>query len=472
MSYLPWIILAAAYGACVGSFLNVVIYRVPAGLSVVRPASRCPSCGYGLAWYDNVPVLAWLWLRGRCRKCRLPISPQYPLVEAVTGCLFALVVWAYLVSGLRPEWLNGGAAWPVLLVHLVLLAGLIAATKIDAALFIIPLSIPWVVAGVAVIVIPGTAWWDGGGGAVERVLRESPAWGVYDVHVGAAIGGVAGWAMSVVLLALRVLPRSFADEAEVTGQAGASVRPAGAGEEIRVSREDARAPAGKKQAAQGDKGGTVVRPRAAWLAAGLLAAGLVAVVVMRDGWGVLAAVVLWWWGTLLMRVEEPDDADAAEQEAQAWLAYPHPRREALKEVLFLLPPMVGLGLGWWLAGRVGWRLPRGAHPAAGCGLGLVVGGGVVWLVRVLGTLGFGKEAMGLGDVHLMAAVGAVLGPVDATVAFFVAPFGGLVHYALTTGMQSVLRRRFVQVPYGPHLAGATVLVMLLRETIFRIIGIL
>lgn len=77
-----------ATGLAIGSFLNVVIVRLPADESLVRPRSRCPRCGHQLAWYENVPVLSWLGLRGRCSSCRAPISAQYPLVELLTGVLF------------------------------------------------------------------------------------------------------------------------------------------------------------------------------------------------------------------------------------------------------------------------------------------------------------------------------------------------------------------------------------------------
>jgi leader peptidase (prepilin peptidase) / N-methyltransferase len=82
-------------GACIGSFLNVVIYRIPAGLSLLFPPSRCPSCLRRLKNYDNVPVLGWLWLRGRCRYCKTRISVRYPLVEAATGLLFVWVFWTF-----------------------------------------------------------------------------------------------------------------------------------------------------------------------------------------------------------------------------------------------------------------------------------------------------------------------------------------------------------------------------------------
>jgi len=83
--------IAGVFGLLVGSFLNVVIYRVPIAKSVVHPASACPNCGHGIAAYDNVPVLSWLALRGKCRNCSEPISARYPLVELGTGLFFFVV---------------------------------------------------------------------------------------------------------------------------------------------------------------------------------------------------------------------------------------------------------------------------------------------------------------------------------------------------------------------------------------------
>ncbi|MEG4291992.1 prepilin peptidase [Microcoleus sp. C2C3] len=82
-------------GSAIGSFLNVVVYRLPAGLSVMRPPSRCPKCLNQLKPYENIPVFGWLWLRGRCNHCLRPISARYPLVEAATGFLFLLIFWRF-----------------------------------------------------------------------------------------------------------------------------------------------------------------------------------------------------------------------------------------------------------------------------------------------------------------------------------------------------------------------------------------
>ena len=87
--HVPTAMFVFAFGAIVGSFINVVIYRLPAGMSVISPASRCPICGVRLAWYENLPILGWMLVRGRCRTCTAPISSQYMLIEAFMAVLAA-----------------------------------------------------------------------------------------------------------------------------------------------------------------------------------------------------------------------------------------------------------------------------------------------------------------------------------------------------------------------------------------------
>jgi len=106
------------FGAVVGSFLNVVVRRLPRGESLVHPRSRCPSCGTPIAGYDNIPIFSWLVLRGRCRHCQAPISPRYPAVELLTAVTFAAVV---LVGGLDDD----------LVLELPFVAALIALAGID-----------------------------------------------------------------------------------------------------------------------------------------------------------------------------------------------------------------------------------------------------------------------------------------------------------------------------------------------------
>lgn len=104
------------FGIVIGSFLNVCISRIPEGESIVSPASRCPRCKKPIKPYDNVPVFGWLWLRGKCRTCRLPISPMYPLVELLTGLLFLLTYYTFDVTLPTFKWLFFGCILIILIV--------------------------------------------------------------------------------------------------------------------------------------------------------------------------------------------------------------------------------------------------------------------------------------------------------------------------------------------------------------------
>ncbi len=158
--------IAAVLGAVFGSFLNVVAYRLPRGESLSRPRSRCPGCLTQIRAYDNVPVLSWLALRGRCRTCREPISARYPLVEAATGALCALVV---LAKGPDEDALLGLA--------LVLL--LVPVTLIDLDHRIIPNRLMLIGAIVAPALVLGTA----PEALVEHLLAAVAAGGFFLVAV-------------------------------------------------------------------------------------------------------------------------------------------------------------------------------------------------------------------------------------------------------------------------------------------------
>ncbi|MGD9723250.1 MAG: prepilin peptidase [Pirellulales bacterium] len=95
-----WVIVGGlfALGAILGSFLNVVAHRWPRGMSVVRPPSHCPACGRPIRWHDNVPILGWIMLQGRCRDCGAAISPRYPIVEAICGIVSGLLAWSQCTS--------------------------------------------------------------------------------------------------------------------------------------------------------------------------------------------------------------------------------------------------------------------------------------------------------------------------------------------------------------------------------------
>jgi leader peptidase (prepilin peptidase) / N-methyltransferase len=229
---LPNYFLAAAVavvGAIIGSFLNVVIHRVPREESIAFPASHCPSCGTAIRPYDNIPVVSWAILRGRCRSCRSPISARYPAVELLTGALYALT---YLLhSGLTLS----------LPFDLAFVAALVALIFIDAEHMILPNVITYpgfALALVARVVVPNLygvtslgdgqipAWLLSLGGALlgalvgggflwvvgwlwER-LRGVEAMGLGDVKMMLMVGAYLGWPLTLLTVFVGVLTGSLA----------------------------------------------------------------------------------------------------------------------------------------------------------------------------------------------------------------------------------------------------------------------
>lgn len=132
-------VCAVLFGLVWGSFLNVVIHRVPRRMSVVRPASHCPACGATIRPWHNIPLLSWLWLRGRARCCGAAISPRYPLVEAIAGVL-ALALVEVVILPLPPA-TTGIHLLAVFIAHFALVLGLTAAAFIDLEFMVVPDSI-------------------------------------------------------------------------------------------------------------------------------------------------------------------------------------------------------------------------------------------------------------------------------------------------------------------------------------------
>ena len=212
---------ALVMGLCVGSFLNVVIYRLPLGQSLVSPGSRCTKCGYQLRWYDNVPVLSWAFLGGRCRQCRAPISAQYPIVEIITALLFVLVVWLTPVG-------------PLLFSRLILVAILVALFGIDLEHQILPnaITLPGIVIGLMFSFIAPPGWQDaligaalgagvlyGIAGAYYLVRREEGL-GMGDVKMLAMIGAFLGWKAVLVTLVLSSFSGAAIGMALIAAQRG------------------------------------------------------------------------------------------------------------------------------------------------------------------------------------------------------------------------------------------------------------
>lgn len=371
LRHVPAALFVLALGACVGSFLGVVIHRLPLGMRLLTPASQCPSCRHPLRFFrENFPIIGWLALRGRCRYCRAPIPVRYLAIEVVCAVLFVgIYVLAYWVPPSTPflgeifgQWWHGagiGGSLPMYLSLTGLLGGLLAMTIIDARTFTIPMQVPLAVTAIALAASAAQPFLT----AAHTPAQTWPLPGVDWTWGAAAIGGMAGVLLSTTLLRLGVLRASFADYDDY----------------------------------------------------------------VKDG--------------------------------ETLGEYPHARREVVREVGFLLPAIIGFIAGWMIGYEGGYPPPLLQSLFASM-LGYLVGAGLVWGVRILGTLAFGREAMGLGDVHLMGAVGAVLGWWDPILIFFIAPFSGLAWAAA-----NALWHRFKggprrEIPYGPHLAMATLVVVL------------
>jgi leader peptidase (prepilin peptidase) / N-methyltransferase len=187
------ILFAAVTGLCLGSFLNVVAHRLPLGVSLVTPGSACPGCGAAIRPYDNVPVVSWLALGGHCRACDARISPRYPLIEGLTGALFAAVVVAH--GATRTIWLD-----------LIFVAALVAITAIDLDHQIIPNRIVAPLGLAAVVLtaifephrlpehlVAGAA---AGGFLLLAVLAYPAGMGMGDVKLAAVMGLVLGRAVA------------------------------------------------------------------------------------------------------------------------------------------------------------------------------------------------------------------------------------------------------------------------------------
>ncbi len=406
-----WLIIVFlfAFGASAGSFINVVVYRLPrilspAGTSLLgeawlmlrglsSPPSHCPKCDTRLSWRDNIPVFGWIFLRGKCRYCAQAISPRYPIVEFFTGLLFVLTFLLMFHFGLgpcapampmsnpyldQPMFVPGGLnlardGW-LLYLFLPMIACLIAASLIDAELYIIPLWIPWVM---ALIGFAGHTIWDKPG--LPGSLIQDPAPGLM------AIGGGGGLVVSLLLLRFGIIKRSFLE-----------------GEQLTKNEQDA------------------------------IASGKIK---LED---------------LPVNAKEYTSSEV--------------RKEMRHEMLFLIPPLALAGVLGVLAMKVPAvaAIGQSVHDTrflngfVGSLMGALIGASWIWITRVLGSIGFGREAMGMGDVHLMFGVGAILGAGMSSVAFFLSPLPALlIHLYLVF----VDPKRAV--PFGPYLSIASILAIFL-----------
>lgn len=191
-------VFVALFGAAVGSFLNVVIHRVPNEQSIVFPNSACPKCKKPIAFYDNIPILSWLVLGGKCRSCKEKISPRYPAVELITALLFLLVYWQIGFTAFLP-------------VALIFAASVVALIFIDAEHMILPnvITYPLLVFALAVrFVFPlfsGAAFFADVKSFPLNRLEDYPVWlvSIFGAILGGLIGGGSLWLVGEIWKRLR-----------------------------------------------------------------------------------------------------------------------------------------------------------------------------------------------------------------------------------------------------------------------------
>lgn len=450
------VVLIGVFGAVCGSFLNVVIYRLPRGLSIARPYwSFCPCCEARIPWYDNVPIIGWLLLRGRCRNCVAPISVHYPIVEALTALAF-VTIWdllfvSQLVSlGGPPEvhWVMAGA-------YFTLYAGLLACAVMDIESYSIDIRISLLVLVIGVVSHGSRGLDPAFGGQLPPALSLA--------GIAAGLTGLVGWLIFRAIVTRRHRESASALQETPSGADGA----------------DGSSLVGDENPEASD---VAVQEPARFVSLVLLMVVLFGVVLWQalaadwpGDWRIPAGgfrfgVFLFVCMTVLILASWRGEAAEAEVMDDIETGRSTARREALRECLWLAPALavgvaVFVGLrsagvaerGWeGLLGR-SWISPVAAPHLVGAVYsvgGMVWAVALGWAVRVLGTLAFGKEAFGTGDIYLMASIGAVAGFWNLVFGFF---FAALL--ALVGVLATLFRRRSRAIPFGPWLALGSVVAL-------------
>jgi prepilin signal peptidase PulO-like enzyme (type II secretory pathway) len=467
-----WLSFLTAIGLCVGSFLNVVIYRLPRGQSLREPVwSWCPTCHHRIRWYDNLPIISFMRLRGRCRDCAHPISTRYLVVEVAMALVVLVLLDAFMIARVR-----GGLGvhlfgltdvlvydGPLLLAHVILFACLLSMSAIDLEHYWVDIRFT----NLAALAGFGLhAFWTPQH-SVDPVRESAIAWfRPGDAVAAACLAALVGllvawlWEMSRPLVdpedyemeegplgesSELVAAEGATAETMGTATAGAAAHRA-SGPEFGLADLTETHPAGSEpETAEGEPAADRKPVRfLGWLAVLVLVA-LFVTLAQAEGTrnpAALAEVDPWlphWVRAivpmaflLLLILQQSSVQRSADHEIIEAIEEERvtARQMAGYEFLLLLPALGLAVLAWWavrahpdLAQRVAnvlhWQLKVGFLPAmrewqpvyglATAASGYVVAGLLGWSVRIIFTVVFGKEAFGTGDIHLMAAAGAVAG---------------------------------------------------------------
>jgi len=487
-----WLSFWTILGLCLGSFLNAVIYRIPRHHSLRVPLwSACPHCRCRIEWYDNLPIISFILLRGRCRHCAVPISTRYLIIEAAMAIVVLMLLDAFLIGHVR----RGLSAsefgltdrlasdWPILVSHIILFACLLAMSAIDLEHYWVDIRFTNLVTICGFVL--HTLW----------TPKHSLEWTrPYDATAVMSLFAVVGLGIVWVYLARRPHydPVATAESAESVGEDAALLgtvsSTTGVRLESRTSQES-----GTSDSPTSIGGGPPISPAppsrtAGWLGV-LLLLGLFAVLVFvevehtpaKHAPRALFPLVMFF---LLIVSESTVSRDSDKTIMDAIHEERHTaRRTVLSELVLLLPAIVLGAIGLWIMSGDG-ELPSRTSSAlhgqvrfsnfallrhwtplyglATAASGYIIAGAVGWAVRIVFTLLFGKEAFGMGDIHLMAAAGCVAGWPIVVLGFFLTC--GL---AMVGWIVSLLFKRTPALPLGPWLSLSFLIMVVFYEPIIQ-----
>ncbi|GJM24011.1 MAG: hypothetical protein DHS20C16_04260 [Phycisphaerae bacterium] len=470
-----WLAFLCTFGLCLGSFLNVIIYRLPRDMALGDPKwSFCPKCNAQIHWYDNLPVFSYLRLRGRCRACANKISFRYPLLEMTAGLVVLFLLDAFLIAhthvGVIVDYPGMtwqlGEDWPILLAHIILMMALLAMSAIDMEHYWVDIRFTTMatIAGFCLHAI----W----------TPQRSSQWP--RPSTGLSAGSIIGVATLLVTFfvvrrflhpaAVTPMPESVGDESEHEGKSEDDVSDTQS--EIDTSEAlPSSEPSGTRQIL-GMLGLIAVASSILILAVGALfeGAGLSKSLSYTARWlpGLIFLFFLIQMGGSEPRESDDEIIHSIESEKST------ARRTVLFELLILLPA-IGLGGVTWYYGdsctqtglmfdgilqwspTTDWMPLRGIGTAAS---GFLLGGAIGWFVRIIATLILGREAFGSGDIHMMAAAGCVCGWPTVLVGFVLCSLLAVAGWLM---MLPIKRTRAI--PLGPWLSISFLIVVLFYDDI-------
>lgn len=445
------ILPVAVLGAICGSFLNVVIFRLPRDQSIMRPRwSVCPHCRHRIRALDNVPILSWFLLRGRCHACHAPIAGIYPLIECTTALVFVTVWDALFLTGTQSGIVSPAGDWPMAVAYMVLFAGLLAMSAMDIEFYIIDIRVA--VTLVLVGIASHGVWGVPGRGPDAPTGMLPPA------------ACLIGAAMGVTWLLTWLVQTRFARRAALSGAVPDSPGTENANGAALETGDDV--PSAYTQTA-----GQKFRPGPIAALCGVLliftlwqtfaADHVLDPRIPAGGIRGLLACALFMLILILASMVTRESDEQVIQEIEADRAKARPM--VLREFAAFLPALAVGGILLIVlrsSGRIAadWQeatqaiAPLGTLAPHVAGIAqafaaMVFAAALGWAVRILGTLAFGKEAFGSGDIYIMAAIGAVAGFWAVVFGFFLAALLALVGVLAT-----LFRKTSRAIPFGPWLA--------------------